>query len=43
MEIRKSLGLDDPIPVQLRGNFINAAAFKLGDLLSISPSRWRPC
>jgi len=30
MEIRKSLGLDDPIPVQFARYFINAAQFKLG-------------
>src|SRR6476659_4738456 len=30
MEIRKSLGLDDPIPVQFARYFINAAQFKFG-------------
>src|ERR1700687_1313726 len=29
-EIRKSLGLDDPVPVQFARYFVNAAQFKFG-------------
>jgi len=41
-EIRKSLGLDDPVPVQFVRYLGNAVQFKFGVSYS-SDNRWRTC
>src|ERR1700741_4384520 len=40
--VRKSLGLDDPVPVQFARYFANAAQFKFGGALSFPPAGLEP-
>jgi len=41
-EIRKSLGLDDPVPVQFARYFANAVAVQVRRFLSVSPAGREP-